>query len=84
MEYPAGKYLKTRANLLEKCAQNFWTVRPSKTVQVRTDCTDLLSQKFMPNRLLDFCANKCSVAALECVPTLSEIVVAVLLDFCAH
>jgi hypothetical protein len=66
-----------------KMCPKFLTVRPSKTVQVRTDCTDLLSQKFVPSRFLDFCANKCSVAALECMPTLSKIATTVL-NFCAH
>ena len=58
-------------------------VRPSKFMPNCTDCTEIHSEIYY-NSYLNFCANKCCTAALECMPILSEIAAAVLLDFCAH
>jgi hypothetical protein len=47
------------------------------------DCTEIHSEIYYSS-YLNFCANKCCMAALECMPILSEIAAAVLLNFCAH
>jgi hypothetical protein len=53
-------------------------------VQVRTDCMDFISQKNVPNTLLEICAHKCCMASLECMPIHSKKFVAILLVFYAH
>jgi hypothetical protein len=57
-------------------------VRPSKFVPNCMDCTEIHSEIYYSS-YLDFSANKCCTTTLECVPILSEIAAAILLDFCA-
>ena len=67
-------------NLCQNSAKTVWktqheqllvnrVVRPSKFVLNCTDCTEIHS-KIYYSSCLDFCANKCCTAALECMPIL--------------
>ena len=58
-------------------------VRSPRFVPNYTDCTEIHSEIYYSS-YLNFCANKCCMAALECMPILSEIAFAILFNFCAH
>jgi hypothetical protein len=79
------------------CQNSAKIVRKTQHEQLLVN-RDVRSPRFVPNYMdyteihseiyyssyLNFCANKCCMAALECMPILSEIAAAVLLNFCAH
>jgi hypothetical protein len=81
---PAVQCLENRANTLEKCAQNLWTVRPSISVQVRMDCTDFLSQKNVPTLSSKSVPINVVWQPWNACQYTQKNSVVVLLDFCAH
>jgi hypothetical protein len=58
-------------------------VRSPRFVPNYIDCTKIHSEIYYSS-YLNFCANKCCMEALECMPILSEIAAVVLLNLWAH
>jgi hypothetical protein len=71
-------------SLKNLCPENLNSMVSSFFVPVAVRTVWKSLQKIVPNSHLDFCARKCVMAALECMPISSEIYLLDLLDFCAY